>query len=456
MRRTRHLMLTLAPGEAPHHVPCALDHLIGAGRPATTIDGGPIDLALRRGGGFRALSVYSARASLGRAGEQHLRYSDAEEDLGLSRTYQVEIAHPDAARAVIDRLRRAREVQSAHVETVSSVPFAADSSAAAPAAGPTDAAWTPHERIHAPHAHAIEPGDERVTVGLVDTGISIGHPELQRKLLAGYDTVDLGLDEAAGLHLVGDSRGDDFTPEDEVGHGSHVGGIVGATGWELPPGVAGRSLLLPIRVLAAALTKDGSHPVGIGAEANINAGFKVAVDLGADVLNLSFGTSEHDIDPDGPKPQEAVVAYAQRNGCALIAASGNSGVAERYFPAALEHVIAVASVDAEERRSTFSSSGDHVALSAPGENIVSAGITGLRSGSGTSYAAPFVTGTTALLVAHARRAGRELAPPEIRDLLTASATPLGQPAAEVGAGLLNAEAALRRLDEGERDERSAQ
>src|SRR6185437_13864980 len=102
--------------------------------------------------------------------------------------------------------------------------------AAEPSRPHVEAAWAPHERVRAPQAHQLEPGDERVTVGLVDTGISIGHPELQRKLLAGYDTVDLGLDEAAGLRLVGDSRGADFTPTDDVGHGTHVGGIVAATG----------------------------------------------------------------------------------------------------------------------------------------------------------------------------------------------------------------------------------
>src|SRR5262249_22018022 len=158
---------------------------------------------------------------------------------------------------------------------------------------------------------------------------------------------------------------------------THVGGIVGATGWDLPPGVAGLSLMVPIRVLAAALVGTATRPAGIGAEANINAGFKVGVDLGAMVLNLSFGTSEHDVEDDGPRPQEDVVAYATRYGCVLVAASGNSGRAERYYPAALPDVIAVGSVGDDGTRSSFSSYGDHVALSAPGEGIVSCGFSGL-------------------------------------------------------------------------------
>jgi subtilisin family serine protease len=440
--RSRHLLLKLRAGEAPEHVPCHLDHLVGAARRVSSLDGGPIDGALRIAGGFRALGVYHAAASLGRVGEQALRWSHAEEELGLARTYQVEIADAASAERVVDRLRSLASVESAHVQTLATAPFSA---AAVDAV--TDSAWIPHERIHAAEAHRLEPGDERVTVGLVDTGISLGHPEFQRKLLAGYDTVDLGVDEASGLRLVGDSRGKDFTPSDAVGHGSHVGGVVGATGWDLPPGIAGLSLMLPVRVLAAALVKDGTRPAGIGAEANINAGFKVAVDLGATVLNLSFGTSEHDLDPEAPKPQADVVAYAHRNGCVLVAASGNSGAAERYYPAALPEVIAVGSVGGDGRRSSFSSYGEHVALCAPGERIVSCGLRGLKEGSGTSYAAPFVTGAAALLVARARRRGRTLTPPEVRALLVSSATPLpGAPATEVGSGLLDAEAALRRLD----------
>ena len=447
MKRTRHLLLTLRAGEAPSHVPSHLDHLVGAARHVTTIDGGPVDLALREGGGFRALCVYGSRASLGRIGEQHLHWNALEQELGLARTYQVEIADAHAAPAVVDRLGRLHVVESARTQTLATAPFSVALAEEAAQHG-DEAAWAPHERVRAPQAHQLEQGDERVTVGLVDTGISIGHPEFQRKLLAGYDTVDLGVDEASGLRLVGDSRGHDFTPADEVGHGTHVGGIVGATGWELPPGIAGLSLMLPVRVLAAAIAKNATRPAGIGAEANINSGTKVAVDLGADVLNLSFGTAEHDVGPDGPRPQADVVAYATRYGCTLVAASGNSGIAERYYPAALPDVIAVASVGDDGRRSSFSTYGDHVALAAPGERIVSCGITGLRSGSGTSYAAPFVSGAAALVIARARRRGRTLTPADVRDLLVGSAAPLpGQPKTEVGAGLLDVEAALRRLDQ---------
>lgn len=448
MLRRRHLLVTLSPGETRGHVPSYLDHLVGAARPATSLDrGGRIDHVLGRGGSFRVLGVYGARSALGRIGEQGAaRYwNEHEHELGLSRTYQVELADGASSEHVVGLLRDLDKVQSAKVQSLAAAPFSV--ATAAPASLSAEAAWAPHERIKAPDAHKLEPGDETVTVGLVDTGVSLGHPEFQRKLLAGYDTVDLGVDESSGLRLVGDSRGDDFTPADEVGHGSHVGGVIGATGWELPPGVAGLSLLLPIRVLAAALTGHGDRRSGIGAEANINCGFKVAVDLGADVLNLSFGTSEHDLDGDGPKPQSDVVAYAERYGCVLVAATGNSGAAERFYPAALPEVIAVGSVDVAGRRSTFSSYGDHVALCAPGEDIVSCGLEGIRQGSGTSYAAPFVSGAAALVLAHARRLGRTLTPADVRRLLVSTAAQLPSGVAhETGAGLLDVAAAVRGLE----------
>jgi len=309
-------------------------------------------------------------------------------------------------------------------------------------------ARVPHERIHAPQALALEPGDERITTAVVDTGFTLGHPELQRKCLAGYDTVNLGMGRLNGdVKLLGDSRGHDYNPKDEVGHGSGVAGILGAQGWYLPKGVAGLSLLLPVRALAAAVGPSSPKRVGIGALADISAGLKVAVDLGAQVINMSFGTPESSTDPAAPKPHARVVRYATELGCVLIAAAGNSGKQERFYPAALPDVIAVGSCDAAGRRSSFSTWGEHVALCAPGERIVTAAMKGYQRSSGTSFAAPFVAGVAALLVSRARRAGRRLDGAAVRRLLTTSAAPLGGGfSPETGHGLLDALAALRLLD----------
>jgi len=446
-----HILLVMATGEAPSHVPSHLDYLLGAARPATSMRDRRLNAALDRGSDFIVTGTYHARNSLGLVGEQNHGFDDLEEHLGLSRTYSIRLG--DAARThdVVRHLAELPNVESARVQTLAVAPFAV-------ATAPVQArnglpvgvdAWAPHERIHAREAHQLEPGDGDVWVGLVDTGISLSHPEFRRKLLAGYDTVHLGMGGDLGaLRLTGYSRGDDFVPRDEVGHGSHVGGIVGAHGWRLPLGLAGRSLLLPIRVLAAAIDAKTHKRVGVGGQSDINEGMKVALDLGADVLNLSFGTPASAV-PEGPPPHREVVDYATHYGCTLVAAMGNSGRREEYFPAAFPEVIAVGSVDSDGQCSHFSTTGDHIALCAPGEGIVSAGRRGYESGSGTSYAAPFVTGAVALLLARARRRNRKLNGMEVRQLLTDSARPLGRAGfnSETGHGLLDVEAALHLLDQ---------
>ena len=294
----------------------------------------------------------------------------------------------------------------------------------------------------------MEAGNESVTIGVVDTGITLGHPEMQRKLLAGYDTVNLGMGRMSdGVKLVGDSRGSDFNPTDEVGHGSHVAGIIGAQGWRIPRGIGGRSFVLPIRVLAAAQSGNRAKPMGIGGLADINAGLKCCVDLGATVINMSFGTPASSINRDDPLPHAKVIRYAEHYGCVLIAAAGNSGIEEKYYPAALPEVIAVASVDKLNRRSSFSTYGDHILISAPGERIVSTGLKGYMVSSGTSHAAPFVTGVAALLVSRARRSGKSLNGADVKRILKASAETLnGGFSNETGYGFLNAVSALRHLD----------
>jgi subtilisin family serine protease len=357
------------------------------------------------------------------------------------------VAEPRRTRDVVDALRSLALVESASADRLATVPFAA---AAVPLAlDPLGEAWEPRKQIHAREALEMEPGDERVTSCIADSGIVIGHPELQRKCLAGYDCVDLGMGRVSeSMRLVGDSRGYDYNPRDEVGHGCHVAGIIGAQGWRIPCGVGGRTLLLAIRVLAAAVEEQKGKRIGVGSLCDIDAGLKVAADLGADVINMSFGTAQAQIERHEPMPHENTVKYAKRNGCVLVAAAGNSGEKEEFLPAALPDVIAVSSVDRAGRRSRFSTFGKHIALCAPGERIVSTGLRGYMVNSGTSFAAPFVSGTAALLLAHARRKNRKLDGADVRKILVQSATPLGAGgfSEETGHGLLNARAALETLD----------
>ncbi|MFI5896827.1 S8 family peptidase [Actinoplanes sp. NPDC051513] len=448
MSRRHHgyVVVTLRAGETAPRMPAQLDVLVGAARAADRITGGRLDRTVRGlAGGFRATAVYHARRNLGRVGARGLAYDDVEHELGLSRTYRLQLAEAGRADRVVDALRALPVVESATVE-----PLATTGSVAVIARPEPDEIVAPYDFVRAREALQSEPGDERVTVAVVDTGVSLGHAELQRKLLSGYDVVDFGL---GGLDeqtvLVGDSRGRDFAPTDDVGHGSHVAGVIGAQGWRLPRGVGGRCRVLPIRVLAAA-THAGAGPdaerFGVGAITEINLGLKVAADLGADVLNLSFGTPESALDPYAPPPHEAIISYATRAGCVLVAAAGNAGSTEAYHPAVDPRVIAVGSVSPTGARSSFSSYGDHIALSAPGERVIGVGRHSYRRATGTSHAAPFVTGACALLVSRARAAGASAGPERVRSWLTGGARRSHAPPREVGAGVLDVVGALARCD----------
>jgi subtilisin family serine protease len=445
------LIFKLALGEAPDAIPASSDVRRGALTPAAKTGHGAVDRILRRFGGEAHIArLHSSAASQGRPGGGHRGFNDLEHATGLSRTFRVSVDHDCPIADLIDALRQLEMIESAAPRYLCALPFAAS-------AGPSfsldlDQAWRPRDLINAPEAMAYETGDPAVVVAIVDTGVTLAHPELRTRLRAGWDTVQLGKrDLAAGIQLSGDERDADADPTDEVGHGTSCAGIIGALGERIPPGLAGECSILPVRVLGSAKMPGKRDPVGVGAISDIDEGVKRAVDLGAKVINMSFGTPESALDPHDPRPHEDVVRYGLARGCVMIAASGNDGAENRYLPAAIDGVIAVGAVNADGKPSAFSTTGDHVAISAPGEQIVSAGIDGYQAATGTSFAAPFVTATCALLVSRALRRSRPLDGREARRILCESARPWPAQMASGegegrGSGVLDAVAALRLLD----------
>jgi subtilisin family serine protease len=113
----------------------------------------------------------------------------------------------------------------------------------------------------------------------------------------------------------------------------------------------------------------------------------------------------------------------------------------------LEGVIAVGSVDLQGHPSTFSTRGEHVALSAPGESVVSSSLHGYSRVTGTSFAAPSVTAAAALLVSRALRRAHSVELGDVKRILCESAQPWAAGfGSGSGAGILDAHAALRQLD----------
>ncbi len=438
----RRLIFTLALGEDATRIPGRSQVRAQRETPAAGTGHGAVDRVLRELGGNVALARLHdpANADVGFDLTEHAR--------GLSRTYVASFSDVHRIDHTLDALRQLAVVTSACADyfvTPEEAPVAAFGAARASGLWP----WL---RIGAEAARAMEPGDAAVTTAVLDTGASKDHNELRGRLSSGFDAVNFSsADLSRGMSLVGDYSARDTDPaETDNPHGTACLAIIGGHGRAMPPGLATATSLMPVRVLASArppATAGKSKVLGLGALSDIDYAIKRCVDLGAKVLNCSFGTSENALMPGDPKPHEDTTAYALERGTVMVAASGNSSRPERFFPAAAEGVIAVGSVGPEGAVSPFTTTGDHVALCAPGEHILTPSIDSYDYSTGTSFAAPFVAGAAALMVARARRAARPLTSAEARDTLVASASPWpGSAPAGAGAGILDMPAALARLD----------
>lgn len=438
------LLLKMTLGEAPETIPSGADVRRGRLVAAQSLGFGVIDRLFRHyAGSARVSRVHSAAAALNRPGARHLGFNDREQLFGVARTFRVDVPPGTPIAPLVDSLNQINVVEAAMPNYVCITPFEGGQ----PVMAAND--WLPWQLVRASEALAYEPGDPGVIVGVVDSGVREEHPELKGRLRAGFDTVQIGQSEfALGVELLGDKNIVDPHPIDRyVGHGMGCCGIIGALGMQMPPGLAGEARVLPMRGLGAARFPGKLQPVGVGAISDLDMAVKLAVDIGAKVINMSFGTDDASIDPRLPKPHADVMAYALDRGCILVAASGNNGEETNFWPSAFPGVIAVGSVNGDGRPSAFSTRGSHVALCAPGERIFTLGLDGYQYATGTSFAAPFVSAAAALLVARAQRRSYPLDSCQVRDLLIQSAAPFtGTHPVGYGAGVLDVHASLRALD----------
>jgi hypothetical protein len=446
------LVVRCAPGLEFEGIHAHRDVRTRVAEAATSLDGGPLDRVIRRrSGALRASRAFAAAETATRPGQRHLGFGPLEHEIGLSRTFRLELDPSVSVDALAADLAAVDGVEMATPSFLCETPFAVPRPAVAGRGD--DMPWA---MIGAARALEEEPGDSALIIGFVDSGASPQHAELLGRLRPGLNTVSAA-ELSTGVELLSHVRARGQDTADDEGHGTAVAGILGANGLGIPRGLAGAAELLPIRALCGARVAGEAHATALGSLADIDSGVKTAIDLGARVLNLSFGTPESTLDPSDPVPHVQVVRYASARGCVLVSASGNSGADERYFPAALPGVIAVGSVGDDRRRSAFSTGGSHVALSAPGEQLRVAALIGYARLSGTSFASPLVAAACALMLARGLRRSTALSGEMVRDLLRRSAAPFAPgdgatTTSSCGAGILDIPAALRAVDEACRTE----
>ena len=299
--------------------------------------------------------------------------------------------------------------------------------------------------MNMPQAWGIEQGNPEVTVAVVDGGVDMQHLEFRSQLwrnvgeIPGNGIDDDGngyvddlngwdFSDAPTLPGNGDSTVRDNEPEDEIGHGTQVSGIIGAAannGIGIA-GIAWRCRLMPLR----ADFKYGGG--GYLQNDDVAAAIVYAADNGAEVINMSWG------DTVNAFIIEDAVEYAYARGCVLVAAAGNAGAVGSWYPAGLKTVISVAGLSEERQLNGDSNFGATIDIAAPGDEILSTDLNGgYQNSSGTSIAAAHVSGVAALV----RAANPDYTNAKVRETLIRTADPLFI-SDLVGAGSLNAYSAL--------------
>ena len=265
-----------------------------------------------------------------------------------------------------------------------------------------DAAQYELAKLHLPQAHALAKGGH-VRVAVIDSAIDAGHP-------------DLGGAIAESFNATG-------TPLEPHPHGTAIAALIAAHGKLV--GAAPDASILAVRAFDP---KGGNAQ---GTTFAILKGLDWAVAQHARIINMSFAG------PADPAMQRALLA-AHKKGIVLIAAAGNAGPkSPPLFPAADPEVIAVTATDAQDGLLAVANRGRHIAVAAPGADLlVAIPNGGYEVSSGTSYSAAEVSGIAALLI---ERDG-DLKPDRVREILMGSAKDLGRRGRdpEFGAGLVDA------------------
>jgi len=266
-------------------------------------------------------------------------------------------------------------------------------------------------KIQAPQAWNRTLGSAQTKIAILDTGVSVSHPDLAGKVIKSKDFVE----SASGS-------------DDRWGHGTNVAGLAAAA-TNNSKGVAGvgyNAVLLNGKVL---------DDTGSGSVFSLIDGVYWAVDNGATVISMSLSGGDscdpnplEDLFDTGVNELRDALNYAWSQNVVLVAAASNDGNTTKHWPAACPNVLAVANTDQNDNKVASSSYGTWVDVAAPGANVWSPaaplGVTcvGGRIGDyafcgGTSSATPQVAGLASLVQASCGQIGAQA----VVDRITSSA-----------------------------------
>lgn len=233
--------------------------------------------------------------------------------------------------------------------------------------------------------------NRRVRVGIIDTGINNNHPDLKANIKECISTLD------------GNS-----SYFDDNGHGTHVAGIIGADNKRY--GMVGINPYTDLYIVKAFDSR------GSGKLSDIIEGVDWLMRRRVQVINMSFSTKE----TNSIFSQAIREAYSA--GTVLIAAAGNDGGENSVnYPAKYPEVLAISAIDNQDRLADFSSNGPEVDFCAPGVDIKSTWLKrGYRVKSGTSFAAPHITGAVADLLNYYG----QMSPSRVHEMLAGGAVPI--------------------------------